>query len=384
MERNYDILFVGGGLANSLLAWQIKRLKPWLRFLVLEKGKSLGGKHTWSFHEKDVPAEALDWLRPVISASWPFYQVIFPKYMRQLESRYFSIRSKKLHDVVMSEIGEQVRFETDVDILSSMQVRLNNGDILTAPLIVDGRGVDESDSAYCGFQKFVGLELELSYPHGLKGPILMDASVEQKDGYRFFYCLPWSETRLLVEDTRYSGNSNLEVSEFRKEIMSYCQEKNWVVKEVFDEESGCLPLPLSSRFFEALKTLGIPIGMRAGLFHPTTGYSLPLTVKTIDQFLKAHKENQWPHLQKMLMKSESLNQRIFIWLNRVMFGATHPEKRYTFLQHFYELPETLVDAFYAHQMTFKDWVRFFLRTPPVKVISAFKALKWEAVRGNSF
>jgi len=381
MEKPYDILFVGGGLSNSLLAWQLKRVRPWIRFLVLEKGKSLGTKHTWSFHESDISAEALDWLRPVVSASWPFYQVIFPKYVRQLESRYYSIRSKKLHDIVFREIGEQILFETEAEILSAHEVRLQDGTTLTADLILDGRGIESEGSGLCAFQKFVGLELELTYPHGLKGPILMDASVEQKDGYRFFYCLPWSETRLLVEDTRYSHSSHLELGEFRQEIMSYCQEKNWVVKEVFDEESGCLPLPLSYRFFEELNSPALLVGMKAGLFHPTTGYSLPFAVKTVENFLKAREEKQWPEIQKKLVKSERFNQRLFVGLNRVMFGATSPEKRYTFLQHFYELPEKLMNAFYSHQMSMKDWMRFFMRTPPVKVVSAVKALKWGVVHG---
>ncbi len=382
MDFQYDIIFVGGGLSNSLLAWQLKRVKPWIRFLILEKGKSLGAKHTWSFHENDISAETLDWLRPLISASWPFYQVIFPKYVRQLESRYYSIRSKKLHDVIFKEMAEQILFETEAEILSPHEVRLANGTKLTAEWVLDGRGIEKESSVECAFQKFVGLELELTYPHGLKGPLLMDASVKQKDGYRFFYCLPWSETRLLVEDTRYSHNPHLDLGEYRKEVLSYCQEKNWIVKEVFDEESGCLPLPLSSRFFEKLESPALPMGMRAGLFHPTTGYSLPFAVKTVESFLSAREEKQWPEIQKKLVKAQRLNQHLFVALNRVMFGATIPEKRYAFLQHFYELPEKLMNAFYSHQMSWKDWVRFFMRTPPVKVISALRALKQETLHGT--
>ena len=39
-------------------------------------------------------------------------------------------------------------------------------------------------------------------PHGLRSPMLMDATVPQLDGFRFFYVLPLAPRRLLVEDTR--------------------------------------------------------------------------------------------------------------------------------------------------------------------------------------
>ena len=55
-----------------------------------------------------------------------------------------------------------------------------------------------------GWQKFVGREYRLAAPHGLERPIVMDATVDQTDGYRFVYCLPFAEDRMLIEDTYYS------------------------------------------------------------------------------------------------------------------------------------------------------------------------------------
>ena len=56
----------------------------------------------------------------------------------------------------------------------------------------------------CGFQKFLGLELEFEAAARARAPLLMDATVPQLGGFRFFYVLPLSPTRLLVEDTRFS------------------------------------------------------------------------------------------------------------------------------------------------------------------------------------
>ncbi|MCB1597456.1 MAG: NAD(P)-binding protein, partial [Gammaproteobacteria bacterium] len=47
---NSDVLLVGGGLANCLIALRLHALRPDLRVTLLEAGPAPGGNHTWSFH----------------------------------------------------------------------------------------------------------------------------------------------------------------------------------------------------------------------------------------------------------------------------------------------------------------------------------------------
>lgn len=383
----YDILLVGGGLVNGLLAWQLKHIKPWLKFLILERGTTLGGKHTWSFHEEDLSSEALRWIAPLISTSWPYYRVRFPDYERQLESRYHSIRSNKFHEVLVRELAQNVRFGSEAVAVSENQVVLKNGEIFTASRVVDGRGQLELETGTCGFQKFFGLEVELAHPHGLSAPVLMDATVEQVDGYRFLYCLPWNDNRLLVEDTRYSENPDLNPERLRSEVLKYCAAKNWHVKEVLYEESGCLPLPLTTHFVqgnrvpEELRETTLTIGMRAGLFHPTTGYSLPLAVRTVEHLLKTPNDADWSKALEEFRVKIFREQRFFIFLNQVMFRATSPESRYRFLQHFYQHSADLISRFYAFQLGPLEKARFFLRTPPVSMGAIYHALRRKVAYG---
>ncbi|NBX91861.1 MAG: lycopene cyclase [Proteobacteria bacterium] len=387
---SFDILLVGGGLVNCLLAWQLKRVKPWVRFHLLEQGNSLGGRHTWSFHEADISAEALRWLAPVISASWPYYRVQFPQYERKIDSRYFSIRSKKLHDVLSRTLSpDQFGLNEEVVELELHAVRLKSGRQLKASLIIDGRGPEPVEEKTSGFQKFLGLELQFAEPHGLKGPLLMDATVEQKDGYRFIYCLPWSENRMLVEDTRYSTNPEIQQEDYRQEILSYCSKNGWQVNEVFDEEVGCLPLPLQDTFFKHFispvqkikRHSGIEVGMKAGLFHSTTGYSVPVAVQTVEKLISIHAHDEWPAAVEQLVLDNERRQKLFRILNRILFNAIPEEERYQFLQHFYRLPEDLIEKFYAGEMKKRDLFRFFLRTPPVSFGAAMKTWKRETING---
>jgi lycopene beta-cyclase len=114
--------------------------------------------------------------------------------------------------------------------------------------------------------------------------------------------------------------------------------------------------------------------MRAGLLHPTTGYSLLITVKAIEFLLAIHSLKEWPEsFAKFCLKNRQ-DQKFYVLLNRVMFQAVRPTFRYRFLEHFYTLPEQVISRFYGHQMDFIDKVRFFMRRPPVRIGLAFDAV----------
>ncbi len=106
----------------------------------------------------------------------------------------------------------------------------------------------------------------------------MDATVDQIDGYRFVYCLPFAPDRMFVEDTYYSDTPGLDVPAIRARIADYAQARGWAGAEVVRREAGSLPITLGGDFDAYWRSTGKGIakaGMRAGLFQPATGYSLP-------------------------------------------------------------------------------------------------------------
>ena len=51
------VVSVGGGLANSLIAYRLAQTRPELEPLIVE-AERLGGNHTWCFHATDLtPAQ---------------------------------------------------------------------------------------------------------------------------------------------------------------------------------------------------------------------------------------------------------------------------------------------------------------------------------------
>ena len=49
-----DVLLVGGGLSASLIALRLKRGRPNLKIVMLERQTRIGGEHTWCHFAADV------------------------------------------------------------------------------------------------------------------------------------------------------------------------------------------------------------------------------------------------------------------------------------------------------------------------------------------
>jgi len=243
---------------------------------VVEGGDSLGGRHTWSFFDTDMAADS-DWIRVFVAKSWSAYEVRFPKRRRRIANCYRSITSKRFHEVLISTLADRILLGSPVETLGSDWVRLADGRVLTACLVIDGRGSAAAPDLTMGYQKFLGQMVRLGVDHGLEGPIIMDATVDQADGYRFMYVLPWDARTLLIEDTRYTDGADLDRDELRRGVRDYALRHSWPIETVLEEEDGVLPVALDGDIEAHWRRAngGTLSGLRAALFHPTTGYSLP-------------------------------------------------------------------------------------------------------------
>lgn len=364
-SKSRELLIVGGGLAGGLLAYRLSQLKPELPLQLLEQGPTLGGNHTWSFHHGDLSPSQLEWVRPLLSASWAGYDVKFPHLERTLPTRYYSITSEQFHARVLAQ-------------LTSARVRLNQ----PAPRelfagkdeVIDARGpgpASQWPSGSCGFQKFVGLELELEEPHGLELPLLMDVRVPQKEGFRFFYLLPWSPTRILIEDTRYSMTAEIDTAAFEFEIQSYVTQRGWRVLREVRREQAALPIPLRS----GAQASGNSLGYRGGFFHPTTGYSLAEAVRVADA-IASLPQVDGPSIRLALERERQrvgTQSSFFYLLNRMLFRA-HEDTRYRILERFYGLSARRIERFYSGALRASDKFRILAGRPPLPIHQALGAL----------
>lgn len=379
-----DIVLVGGGLANGLIALRLKALRPDLKVVMLERDTRIGGEHTWCHFETDVSPEISRWLRPLIVHRWAGYQVRFPDHRRSLETPYLAITSERLHEAVVAVLGEDAWLGVTVAEVAPHEVTLSDGRRIGAGAVIDGRGPRRSHSLTLGWQKFLGQGVELAAPHGLTRPIIMDATVSQLDGYRFLYVLPLDATRLLIEDTRYSDGDDLNHADLRCAIAAYAEEQGWTIVKVEREEHGILPIALAGdidAYWREAQAEVAEVGLRAALFQPTTGYSLPDAARLADRIaaLPEITSAQVRARAEAHSKAAWRERRFFRLLNRMLFKACAPERRYKVLERFYRLGAPLIQRFYAARLTPWDRIRVLVGKPPVPIGAALGYLSETSV-----
>lgn len=375
----FDLLILGGGLAGGLCALALAQRRPELVVGIVEPGERLGGNHLWSFFGQDIGVRDRPLVEPLIAHRWSGYSVRFPTYHREIDEAYQTIESERFDAAVRQAVPTERIIRAAAVELTPTSALLDTGDRLHATAVLDARG-GQAGGLVVGWQKFLGQLLHVPQGHGIADPVVMDATVDQSDGYRFVYCLPFSPTELFVEDTYYSDTPDLNVDRLRDLIGDYAAARGWQVARRSREETGQLPVVMGGdfeRFWPVADTIA-RAGARGGFFHPLTSYSLPDAVRfaswladvcPLPNLGTATRERARRHWKR------SAFDRL---LARMLFRAADPPQRYRVLQRFYRLSPGLIARFYAGQSTLADRVRILAGRPPVSIRRALGVLKDKA------
>lgn len=425
-----DIAIAGAGLAGGLIALALAEQRPDLNILLIDGADRAGGNHIWSFFDSDAGEAGRALLEPLVTYRWAKgHDVRFPSHSRTLDTPYNSISSDQFNRHLQARLGERLMLNCPVAHLQTEQIELRDGRRIGARCVIDARGffsnicdepkgtdgrnarstardpeachsagghdftcpapsgaglfssgdhLSDLPQLDCGWQKFVGQTLRLHSPHGLERPIIMDATVDQSDGYRFVYVLPHSPDTVFVEDTYYTDGPELDVSLLRGRIAEYAATQGWDVAAIEHEETGVLPVVKAGDFrrFWPRRARTARAGVRAGLFHPTTGYSLPMATE-FALWLADHAD-----LNGSAMARASRCYAARHWhgggyyrlLSTMLFDAAPPEERYRIFERFYRLPAPLIMRFYSARSTIFDKIRILCGKPPVRIKAAVQAI----------
>ena len=371
-----DLVLCGGGLQNALIVAALfaapgmlagpanPRTPP--RTALLERA-AIGGNHTWCCYASDLSPAMLRQVEPLVSRRWDGYEVRFPGYRRSISTPYLMIASERLRQVVRNLLGARpdalVWEHAPVARLEPGRALLEDGRQVAGQTVIDARGAHPHGDD-CGFQKFYGEEVTLDSPHGLRRPLVMDATVPQQDGFRFMYVLPLSPRRALIEDTSFSDGPDLDVEQRRGGIAAWMRRHGWRAESVIRTEQGVLPMPWRMPAPPSSADGGIVRGgYRGGWFHPGTGYSLPqaaelasLVATTPATRLCTAAIAARNHLQR--------RARFCCMLNRLLFQAYPPSARRNIFERFFRLPEPTIQRFFSMRLSGTDKVRLLCGRPP--------------------
>ena len=277
--KEFDYIIVGGGCAGLSLAYELEineKLKS-KTLAIIEPREEYKKDKTWSFWK--VISHNFD---DCVKKSWENFSINIPKKTNHLECinyPYQSIDSGLFYEKVNKKLKENknICFFKNMSEINSKDSFVFN----SVPSIKH----DHNNL----WQHFCGIEIE-TQNNFFDDKIfnLMDFECEQRESVHFFYTLPYSKTKALVETTWLSKMNDSSHKDYDNQLKNYIKNhlnlKNYNI--IFKEE-GAIPLFYPTYEVEKNK---INIGTAGGMTRLSTGYTF-LNIQEHSKYICNNIEN---------------------------------------------------------------------------------------------
>ncbi len=281
----YDYIIAGAGASGLSLLYTLLDTDDYFadkHILVIDSSFTPKADKTWCFWDENHP------FMPLTHKSWKHLTVVSEglEFDELLENvNYYCIKSEDYQNHVL----DKVHSATNVRLLES---KIHAFDTLNhLGLVHTDKGTYSADWIFQsvleppGFQHsvvdtsliqhFAGWEIQTESDCFDPGKaLLMDFDTQQNGGLTFFYLLPFTESRALVEYTIFSGQV-LEKSQYHSAIEKYLQKRLNLSKnqyQVIRKEFGAIPME-DRRSPGYYNERVLNLGIAGGITKPTTGYT---------------------------------------------------------------------------------------------------------------
>jgi len=190
----------------------------------------------------------------------------------------------------------------------------------------------------------------------------MDFDCEQRDSVHFFYTLPYSKNKALVETTWLSKMSDCAEKNYDDQMKDYI-ENHLNIKEynITYKEEGAIPLFHPSNYTEKNK---INIGTAGGMTRLSTGYTF-LNIQKHCRYIRKNIEN----ISKM--KIFEINKK-YQFLDKILLKVIkkHPEKMPTIFYNMFGGSTNAVIKFLSNKSNFLEDLSIIIKMPKWTFIKA--------------
>ena len=269
--RNHGLLIAGGGLAGSLAALAMARLRPEVPMLLVAEGAALGGGRGTLFVLDDMLGEAeRDFLAPLATRSWDAFYAILPGRPRKLKLRCHAIDTGAIDAALRAALRpEQLRLEARIVAVRDDSLLLPGGETVGGVGAIDARGWAHQTTLELGWRHGVSRTVRTPAPHRLDLPVAADTSLGSGKACALFTCLPLDPERLVVEHIRYAHGSDPEAEHGSAAIDAYLAARGWAGAATESEEAFSTAVPLGGDFAGYWRIGGARVaklGARGGFF----------------------------------------------------------------------------------------------------------------------
>jgi len=299
--KEFDYIIIGGGCAGLSLAYELEindKLKE-KTLAIIETREEYKRDKTWSFWK--VFNHNFD---DCVIKSWNNFTINTSEGFRELSNKSFpyqSINSEKFYKKINSKLSlnPNVSFFKNINEINSKN-----------SLVFNSVFQNELDKSKL-WQHFQGIEIET--PKNIFDDEiinLMDFNCDQRNDVHFFYTLPFSKNKALIETTWLSDLEDQNLMDYDLQLENYIK-NNLGIKsyKINFMEKGAIPLFYPS-FNNDDKTINI--GSAGGMTRLSTGYTFlniqehsNYIVRNIDKIEKVKKFNfgkKYQFLDKIFLK----------------------------------------------------------------------------------
>ena len=351
--KDFDFVIIGGGCAGLSLAYELEineKLKN-KTLAIIEPRKEYKKDKTWSFWK--TTSHNFD---DCVKKSWENFSINSSNKTNFLECKsypYQSVDSGLFYEKINNKLkkNKNINFFKDLK-----EINLKNSFIFNSVSSIKENGNNL-------WQHFCGVEIETKnnfFDEEIFN--LMDFDCEQRESVHFFYTLPYSKNRALVETTWLSKMNDNSQKDYDIQIKEYI-EKHLRIKnyEITYKEEGAIPLFYPSYEKEKNK---INIGTAGGMTRLSTGYTF-LNIQEHSKYIRKNIENISNTKRFEISKKYQFLDDIFL---RVL--NKHPEKMSNiFFNMFRTSPKTVI-KFLSNKSNFFEDLKIILKMPKWTFIKA--------------
>ena len=277
--KEFDYIIIGGGCAGLSLAYELdlhSKLKDKTLAIVEHRDEYKRDK-TWSFW-KVSPHNFED----CTIKSWDNFTINIPSHLKHVDCKnmpYQTIDSGLFYQKIIDKIKQN----TNIYFFKNInEVNTENSFIFNSV----GDKIDNKSSLW---QHFSGIEIETSKDFfDEKIFNLMDFDCDQKDNVHFFYTLPFSKTKALIETTWISDLNNNSLKDYDKQLKDYIENKLRIKDyKISFKEIGAIPLfhPKKIKKFNQME-----IGTAGNMTRLSTGYTF-LNIQEQSRYIRENIES---------------------------------------------------------------------------------------------
>ena len=277
--KEFDYIIIGGGCAGLSLAYELEindKLKA-KTLAIIEPRAEYKRDKTWSFWK--VMSHNFD---DCVMKSWKNFTINITKKTNHLECQsypYQSIDSGLFYEKIINSLkkNKNISFFKDIS-----EINPKNSFIFNS--------VPSIKKNYLNlWQHFCGVEIETQKDF-FDDEIfnLMDFDCDQRESVHFFYTLPYTKTKALIETTWLSKMNDNSQKDYDNQIKDYL-ENHLKLKDykITYKEQGAIPLFYPT--YEDTKNK-INIGTAGGMTRLSTGYTF-LNIQEHSKYICKNIEN---------------------------------------------------------------------------------------------